>query len=531
MSTPAAIGTPAVSTDTSVSNKPKTRGNGKGAYPISQFTFGKKAVAPTADDGEGIAPVETQGTSVSISAPPSSRQLVQMGGIPSSPAFTAAQAQENDLFNTVAREKSIALSSQARKDGLLANASPMPPVGFAVAPAGAARTLSRTASLANDLGDSPSADLDGEGEDDPVLFADYAEVAKHFHFASASSPKVGPRGGVPKKGVEENPKTSVVRLGGNLLRLGADALVVKKQVGSMELAHVNDMRRIRNELQRMESELAGLRDNGAIGGVADPRVAAHDVRIEHTLSDLRALTSTLFADDGSPLFASTQDVQGLWEAMQTALDLVDDQIKELVAEGTAEQTAELRALRAKVVESEADLLVVRAKLAQTQSDVARHILACSTVVAPSVTTAAAAAPTVFTAAHPTTFTVGSGKGVKRKSATELSGPAGKRPANGKPSKAAFHHWVRMSGVDAQIGAVSLFKQLLVAVLPGHIMPDHYVDRVAGVLSVGFETAGDATVFVDLWTGAYNTMPKELKGVRATHAMVAGPSNFAHLAGN
>ncbi|KAJ7160686.1 hypothetical protein C8R43DRAFT_993602 [Mycena crocata] len=432
----------------------------------------------------------------------------------------------------------------------------MPPAGFVVAPAGATRTLSRTASAANDLGDALSADLDAEGEDDHMLFTDYADVARQLHLAAAPSPKVGPRGGQPKKGADENPKHSTVRLGGNILRVGAETLAVKKQVSAMELTQANDARRLLSGLQRVEADLASLRNSGGTAA-PDSRVAFHDALIQQLSTDVRTLKerldavldADLFDADGSALFAYSDEVQRLWTAVQAGFDLVDDQIKELVAEGTAEQVSELHALRAKVAESDAALLIVqkkqaeteasllsvREKLAQTQTDLARHIIASPAVAASIVAapiTAAVIAPTASTvpAAARQAFTVGG----KRKAATELVGTAAKRTANGKPNKALYHHWVRVEPVDANIGAVNLFKQLLGAVLPGQSIRPHYVERLSAeprVLSVGFESAGDAKAFVDVWNGAYHTMPGELREIRATPAVVAGPSHFAHLAGN
>jgi hypothetical protein len=302
----------------------------------------------------------------------------------------------------------------------------------------------------------------------------------------------------------------------------------------------------RNGIENLEARIKLL----ASGASSDARVALHTSQIAQLTDSFntikrtleRLTTAFLCDDDGVPIkqFATQGDVGSLWDSVQEGFDGLDDMVDEWLAptiqkvNGATTLVAKLEAAVAKLethdTKREQELLGARENIACLQIDLAAALTGTkqsgNAIITP-VTIAIAAATAPPSDGRSTAFSVG-GKKLKRKASVELvTGPV--KCANAKPDKGAFHHWTRVSPVNADTkNAPSLlFKKLLeAAAIKDYSLPAVYIERATGepsVLNVGFTSANDANSFVGAWSGANLQMPVGLRGITAQHMTVAGSS--------
>ncbi|KAJ7041319.1 hypothetical protein C8F04DRAFT_1253015 [Mycena alexandri] len=121
--------------------------------PTPSFSFLKKSIAVSPEfAAQGLRDL-AQEQVTSVSAPAGAHDLRKDGGLPSSAAFASEHAKDADRFaalNLETRDQSVSLSTQMKRDFLLAQATPPAPPGFAAGPSLAHRPISRTGSMAGD---------------------------------------------------------------------------------------------------------------------------------------------------------------------------------------------------------------------------------------------------------------------------------------------------------------------------------------------------------------------------------------------
>lgn len=513
-------------------------------------------------------------TSSSLSAPLATRNARRDGGIPSSPAFAAEQAVDDQRFAALdleTRDQAVSLSSQMKRDFLLAQAAPTAPPGFATGPSNATRPISRSASMAGEVVDSPVEVPVDDGDATPLILANHKEVSKILHLAGPPTTKAG------QKEKAEAPGAGAARANGNIIRIGGQFITLVGRVEKAERRAEGDARACQsrhrnNNVGKLEDkiELVGAQSRNAIenlesrikllatGASSDARVGLHTSQIAQLTDSLdtvkralERLTSTFICDDdGVPIkqFATQGDIAGLWDSIQEGFDGHDAVVEERLAptiqkvNGATSLVAKLEAAVAKLethdTKREQQLLAARENIAGLRIDLAAALNA-SKPSGSVVTVAPAAAAAPPAEARSTGFSIG-GKKLKRKASVELvTGPV--KRANAKPDKGAFHHWTRVSPVnaDAKNAPPLLFRKLLeAAAIKDYSLPAVYIERATGepsVLNVGFTSVNDANSFVGAWSAANLQMPVGLRGITAQHMAVAGSaaSNdvIAFLTGN
>ncbi|KAJ7795076.1 hypothetical protein B0H14DRAFT_2921029 [Mycena olivaceomarginata] len=449
-----------------------------------------------------------------------------------------------------------------KRDFLLAQAAPSVPPGFATGPSNANRPISRSASMAGEVVDSPTEVAADDGDATPLILANHKEVSKLLHLAGPPTQKAG------QKEKAETALAAAARANGNITRLGGKIIALEARVEKHELLTDSHSRacqsRFRNvNLGKLDDKIdvVGVESRNSIenlearinllatGASSDARVSLHTSQIAQLTDSLdtikrtleRLTTAFLCTEDGVPVkhFATKGDIGGLWDSVQESFDGLDQLVDERMAPtiqkagGAADLVAKLDAQVAKLethdAKREHDLLAARENIARLQIDLAAALtgstLSTSAGITPSVPAATAAHPTVE--ARPT-FSVG-GKRLKRKASVELiAGPV--KRANAKPDKSTFHHWTRVSPVnpDTKNAPPLLFRKLVdAAAIKDYSLPAVYIERATGepsVLNVGFTSASDANSFVGAWSGATFLMPAGLRGITAQHMVVAGSSS-------
>ncbi|KAJ7269985.1 hypothetical protein B0H12DRAFT_1320225 [Mycena haematopus] len=522
----------------------------------------------------------------SVSAPPAARDVRNEGGIPSSPAFATEQATDAQRFAALdleTRDQSLSLSSQMKRDFLLAQSAPSVPPGFAVGPSNATRTVSRTDVAADDA------------DATPLILANHKEVSKMLHLAGPPTVKAG------QKEKAETAVAAAARANGNITRLGGKIIALEARVEKHELLADSHARacqtrhravnigkledRIdvvgaesRNGIENLEARIQALAAAGA-GVSSDPRVSLHSTQIAQLTDSLNTvkraldrLTEAFLCDvDGVPIkhFATKGDIGGLWDSVQESFDgldlLVDERLAPTIQKvgGAADLVAKLDAQVARLethdAKREHDILTARENIARLQIDFAAAVTSAprlaSTVVTPAAVAPAAVTPAAVTAptptvaltvvaptpadARPASFSIG-GKKLKRKPSVELIAAPAKR-VNARPDKGAYHHWTRVGPVnpDNKVAAPALFRKLVETVaIKDYSLPAVYIERATGepsVLNVGFTTANDASTFVSTWSAATFFMPAGLREITAQHMVTAGSSRsndtISFLTGN
>ncbi|KAJ7850225.1 hypothetical protein B0H13DRAFT_2360826 [Mycena leptocephala] len=465
----------------------------------------------------------------------------------------------------------VSLSSQMKRDFLLAQAAPTAPPGFATGPSNATRPISRSASMAGEVVDSPVEVPVDDGDATPLILANHKEVSKILHLAGPPTTKAG------QKEKAEAPGAGAARANGNIIRIGGQFITLVGRVEKAERRAEGDARACQsrhrnNNVGKLEDkiELVGAQSRNAIenlesrikllatGASSDARVGLHTSQIAQLTDSLdtvkralERLTSTFICDDdGVPIkqFATQGDIAGLWDSIQEGFDGHDAVVEERLAptiqkvNGATSLVAKLEAAVAKLethdTKREQQLLAARENIAGLRIDLAAALNA-SKPSGSVVTVAPAAAAAPPAEARSTGFSIG-GKKLKRKASVELvTGPM--KRANAKPDKGAFHHWTRVSPVnaDAKNAPPLLFRKLLeAAAIKDYSLPAVYIERATGepsVLNVGFTSVNDANSFVGAWSAANLQMPVGLRGITAQHMAVAGSaaSNdvIAFLTGN
>ncbi|KAJ7843177.1 hypothetical protein B0H13DRAFT_2097753 [Mycena leptocephala] len=535
--------------------------------------FGKP-IAVSATFAEQGLQAFSQEQGSSLSALLATRNARRDGGIPSSPAFAAEQAVDDQRFAALdleTRDQAVSLSSQMKRDFLLAQAAPTAPPGFATGPSNATRPISRSASMAGEVVDSPVEVPVDDGDATPLILANHKEVSKILHLAGPPTTKAG------QKEKAEAPGAGAARANGNIIRIGGQFITLVGRVEKAERRAEGDARACQsrhrnNNVGKLEDkiELVGAQSRNAIenlesrikllatGASSDARVGLHTSQIAQLTDSLdtvkralERLTSTFICDDdGVPIkqFATQGDIAGLWDSIQEGFDGHDAVVEERLAptiqkvNGATSLVAKLEAAVAKLethdTKREQQLLAARENIAGLRIDLAAALNA-SKPSGSVVTVAPAAAAAPPAEARSTGFSIG-GKKLKRKASVELvTGPV--KRANAKPDKGAFHHWTRVSPVnaDAKNAPPLLFRKLLeAAAIKDYSLPAVYIERATGepsVLNVGFTSVNDANSFVGAWSAANLQMPVGLRGITAQHMAVAGSaaSNdvIAFLTGN
>ncbi|KAJ7799254.1 hypothetical protein B0H14DRAFT_3491825 [Mycena olivaceomarginata] len=529
-------------------------------------SFFQKPLAVSANFAEQGLQVFNQEQGTSVSAPGATRTVRKDGGIPSSPAFAAEQAKDAHRFaalNLETCDQSVSLrydpcppgrlltpftlrnSSQMKRDFLLTQAAPSVPPGFATGPSNANHPISRSASMAGEVVDSPTEVTADDEDATPLILANHKEVSKLLHLAGPPTQKAG------QKQKAETALAAAARANGNITRLSGKiiALEARSRFRNVNLGKLDDKIDVVgvescNGIENLEARINLL----ATGASSDARVSLHTSQIAQLTDSLdtikrtleRLTTAFLCTEDGVPVkhFATKGDIGGLWDSVQESFDGLDQLVDERMAPtiqkagGAADLVAKLDAQVAKLethdAKREHDLLAARENIARLQIDLAAALtgstLSTSAGITPSVPAATAAPPTVE--ARPT-FSVG-GKRLKRKASVELiAGPV--KRANRKPDKSTFHHWICVSPVnpDTKNAPPLLFRKLVdAAAIKDYSLPAVYIERATGepsVLNVGFTSASDANSFVGAWSGATFLMPAGLHGITAQHMVVAGSS--------
>ncbi|KAJ6477989.1 hypothetical protein DFH09DRAFT_1342055 [Mycena vulgaris] len=535
--------------------------------PAAKFSFSRKPIPVSPQFAEnGVRDfLQEQGTSVS--APGPSRDVRKDGGTPSSAAFTGEQAKDADRFvalNLETRDQSVSLSTQMKRDFLVAQASLQVPTAFAVGSSLATRPISRTASMATEVADPttptehPADDFDAPIDDaTPIFLATHKEVSQALHLAGPPTTKAG------QKEKAETAVAAAARANGNITRLGGKLLATERKVDGQFLAVKNELRALASKVQhinpgKLEEKFGileavvrncidsfdGRLTDAASGGGSDARVALHT-------SDIARLSDTLDTMKNKLALAATRsDLNNLYGSVRDALEGVDNTIAEKLApvdanaEEVVSQLAKLDArvarMERKQEDGERESLVIRENVARAQTDFSTFMLRST----PAFTSTPAPAPAVapadanLAATNPFQFAVGAKKQHKRKASVELvSGPA--KRIGGKPDKAAFQHRVDVGPVNADTKnlAPAFFKKLVEAAAPAYHLPATWIERSQNpaYLPVSFASANDANAFVGGWAGASATMPAGLRGISVTHAAVAGsstaPNTISFLTGN
>ncbi|KAJ6616529.1 hypothetical protein B0H10DRAFT_1949008 [Mycena sp. CBHHK59/15] len=362
------------------------------------------------------------------------------GGIPSSPAFAAEQAVDDQRFAALdleTRDQAVSLSSQMKRDFLLAQAAPVAPPGFATGPSNATRLISRSASMAGEVVDSPVEVPVDDGDATPLILANHKEAGQ--------------------KEKAEAPGAGAARANGNMIRIGGQFITLVARVEKAERRAEGDARACQsrhrnNNVGKLEDkiELVGAQSRNGIenlesrikllttGASSDARVGLHTSQIAQLTGSLdtvkralERLTSTFICDDdGVPIkqFATQGDIAGLWDSIQEGFDGHDAVVEERLAptiqkvNGAASLVAKLEAAVAKLethdTKREQELLAARENIAGLRIDLAAALNASklsgsAVTVAPA---AAAAAPPAEV--RSTGFSIG-GKKLKRKASVEL----------------------------------------------------------------------------------------------------------------
>ncbi|KAJ7457442.1 hypothetical protein FB451DRAFT_1406877 [Mycena latifolia] len=456
------------------------------------------------------------------------------------------------------------------------------PPAFTTGPSLATRPLSRTASMASEVADTPtpSDSPADDGDATPIFLATHKEVSKVLHLAGPPTTKAG---------TKEKPEPAAAgsaRANGNIIRLGGKMIALEAKLEGGILAVKNDVRDLKSKIQNVNAgkieerfgvlegvvrtSLEGFDAKLAAGGAgvsSDSRVSLHTAQIARLTDDLETtqrrvgrLADSFTDAEGFPipgLFATKGDVNALYGSVQEGFDGLDEMVVDKVQESlapllkrlddAADQLAKFDARIARVEkkaeENQRGVLGVRESIASTQGELAKFMMRstpASTTIVTAPAAPAATTPPAATAPPAANYAINvSGKKHKRKASVELIAPPAKRSA-GKPDKAAYHHWVRVGPVnpDTKHSAPTIFWKLAETAMPSYSLPAVYIERVArepSVIAVGFSTANDANSFVGAWIGASTTMPLALRGISATHVAVASSSNatdtISFLTGN
>ncbi|KAJ7032853.1 hypothetical protein C8F04DRAFT_1105993 [Mycena alexandri] len=527
--------------------------------PTPSFSFMKKPIAVSPEFAqEGLRDLaQEQGTS--ISAPAGGRDLRKDGGIPSSPAFAAEHAKDADRFaalNLETRDQSVSLSTQMKRDFLLAQAAPSAPPGFAAGPSLAHRPVSRTGSMAGEVADSSTDIIPDDLDVTPVFLPNHKEVSRTLHLAAPPTTRAG------QKEKAETAIAAAARANGNITRIGGKLIAVEGKIDAQALDLANQFRALESKIARLnpgkvESEiqlLQGMLRNGldsmeakvraASGGAADSRVTLHTSQLAELTDSVDTLrhrldrfTSSLFDGAGAPVYATKADVKALYVAVQEGFDGVDTTVAEQLLPTTERlnKTAEvLEKVEGKVAVQATELLTARENIAGVRIDLASFVM-------PSKASAASAATPATPAATPSAPATSSSAfefavGGKKRKGDELAAETNKR---GKPNKAAFHHWVLFGPVNTDTKATGPAPNFFKKVLEGGglgklVLPAHYIERSAAdaaYLSVGFTGANEANMFIGAWSGA--ALDAELRSITARHATStsSASSNYSFLTGN
>ncbi|KAJ7652605.1 hypothetical protein B0H17DRAFT_1338534, partial [Mycena rosella] len=408
---------------------------------MPQFSFTKKPIAVSSQYAQQGVRGFLSELGTSVSAPAVSRDVRKDGGIPSSSAFAQEQAKDDDRFaalNLETRDQSVPLSTQMKRDFLVAQSTTQAPPGFATGPSLAARPLSRTASMATEAADNsaptpiPTESLE-DPDASPIFLPNHKEVSKHLHLAAPPTTKAG------QKEKAETAVAAAARANANITRLGGHLIAEEAKVSAQFLAFGNELRALSSKTQRinagkLEEQLATLEglfrnkiDN--FSGTSDARVSLHTAdlaritdNVETLQHQLRRITESPLCDErGDPVmdrYATHGDVNALYGSIQDAFDGVNEEIAEQLAPALAKadsmaaqlatlapaitkadsMAAQLASLEmrfeARMVkmekkqeEVERSSLTVRENIARTQTDLSTFILRS----APSSTVAVAPA--------------------------------------------------------------------------------------------------------------------------------------------
>ncbi|KAK7054061.1 hypothetical protein R3P38DRAFT_3171559 [Favolaschia claudopus] len=537
------------STGDPAKSKDKTPGNASITAP---FTFSKKTIPVTIPFVEQGLQQLSKDQVGSVSAPLPAQDIRKEGGIPSSAAFAAEQAKDAERYaalNPETRDQSISLSSQMKRDFLLANASPPAPPDFAVGPSLATRPVSRTASMAGETVDSPTPDATDDAGVTPVILPNHKEVSSILHLAVPPTTKAG------QKEKTETAGVAAARANGNITRIGGKLIAVEARVDLLDRKFQNfGHSNISNDrsLEQVHEEVASLKGDVRSGLENTSFLHSQLARISESFETLKhelvIVKSTISSSAGNTFdndaFASRTEVSGLHAAVQEGFDGVEGMIDERLASalgGLETVIATIAKVEGRQSKLEQDLLAVRENVARTQLELGALTMGSKAPTAslyapaPAVVAAPVMAPSVPqpTTAAPVAFTVG-GKKLKRKPSVELVAGPTKR-ANNRPDKSGYQYWVRVSPVnpDTKVPAPGLFKKLVdAAAIAGYTLPPVYIERATGepsTLNIGFTVANDANTFVGAWAGGINQMPLGLRVISAQHMRVAGSSSASDIA--
>ncbi|KAJ7707000.1 hypothetical protein B0H14DRAFT_3525913 [Mycena olivaceomarginata] len=519
--------------------------------PVPAFSFLKKSIPISPAYAEqGIRDLaQEQAASVSapaptaavhdlraMSAPAAAHDLRKDGGIASSPAFASEHAKDAERFaalNLETRDQSVSLSTQLKRDFLLAQAAPPAPADFTPGPSLAHRPVSRTASMAGEVTEA-STDVGVDDADaPPVLLPNHKEVSKILHLAAPPTTKAG------TKEKAETAVAAAARANGNVTRLGGKIIATDARVDAIDLKITNGLRALESRaavsnVGKIESRLDLLESITRTGLSPDARLPLHTSQLAELTDMVDTLKrglgliqdSHLCSDAGVPL----RGFDGLNDA-------IAEQLHPHVAKLQSAMDL-LEMLEGRFAVTSTELLTVRENVARVQLDLGALAMGSKAFVAATAPVAAATAVPVPTAAKNAVgayaFAVGGKTLNKRKPSVELLNGNGKR---GKPNKAAFTHLTVVSPVnpDTKVGAVGLGKKLLEAAGIHNKVALYYVERSgsdAGVLNFAFATAAEANAFVATWSSA--VLPAPIRAITARLAPVSGSSSavdYSFLTGN
>ncbi|KAJ7866616.1 hypothetical protein B0H14DRAFT_2573350 [Mycena olivaceomarginata] len=143
-----------------------------------------------------------------MSAPAAAHDLRKDGGIASSPAFASEHAKDAERFaalNLETRDQSVSLSTQLKRDFLLAQAAPPAPADFTPGPSLAHRPVSRTASMAGEVTEA-STDVGVDDADaPPVLLPNHKEAPRRRQRLLSLLLLPAPTGTSPASGARSSP--------------------------------------------------------------------------------------------------------------------------------------------------------------------------------------------------------------------------------------------------------------------------------------------------------------------------------------
>ncbi|KAJ7789897.1 hypothetical protein B0H14DRAFT_2626643 [Mycena olivaceomarginata] len=337
---------------------------------------------------QGLAPLYRRRVRLALS--------VRMVGSPR--AFAAEQAKDAHRFaalNLETRDQSVSLrydpyppgrlftpftlrnSSQMKRDFLLAQAAPSVPPGFATRPSNATRPISRSASMAGEVVDSPTEVRADNGDTTPLILANHKEVSKLLHLAGPPTQKAG------QKEKAETALAAAARANSNITRLGGKIIALEARVEKHELLTDSHSRACQSRFRNVnlgklddKNDVVGIESRNGIenlearinllatGASSDARVSLHTSQIAQLTNSLdtikctleRLTTAFLCTEDGVPVkhFATKGDIGGLWDSVQESFNGLDQLVDERMAPtiqkagGAADLVAKLDAQVAKL---------------------------------------------------------------------------------------------------------------------------------------------------------------------------------------